>query len=1109
MRVWTRLGWALVAAGSLLVLVSASSQPTTRPVPSKQTQHSSTKPATPRLAPTSQVSQYPLLYQTAHLIAERIHWQESRKDATCWTTVRMMEHFYARKALTPQAAWLKIEATKLLMYQLWRKASQLTKHAALLEKDIERINPPLLKASLRFLGKRQIPASSSLFQRVKLRDYHKVTENWRMLLSIAMDSFVGEGVFAHGYVDVKPLSSSAAMRLANLSTALTIALLQEANKAAKLRKHRDIEVPDVKQAYTALLQKLGLKKGKSTSSFRVRISDKERGYQLLRSLTLKVMRGKVKALRSWNKRVWKKKNTETRLLSLLQQLTTMRLTRRDLRALVRYLKRTFLPFSLGATVRESVSQVMPSLGLQHSGTGIFRRARSGQAPVRPRYIRFLWMANNLESLFPFQTRHNGDVVFRFIVQADEAITKPSTRPSQLPPMKEKVTVRTKRMITGPDLDAIRDTTVHWFALLQLWESNQKSSAIDPFAGEILSERASELALFLIREAEARAKRIAAKTGAKTPPKHALEEYLKKAFVLFTHSKQTGTISAWNAKRQQHKMTLMKQYKHKLFAELPRAKLGLAAKSCALPKSWVDRYRLEPLSVEQRKKIDPRKKDRTHLGIQVWMGSGFAVGDYDNDGKVDLFFAGEGCNRLYRNLGQYRFKDVTQEVGLQGLEPHSKQALFVDVNNDRRLDLFVLHSVKPARLFLQTAQGKFVDATAQSNIKTSLGAQTATFFDYDNDGLLDLYIGYYGSLLAKDGQQPVVDGMNGRPNVLYRNLGKGRFEDVTQKTGVGSTGWTLAVSSLDVDKNGTMDLWLANDFGFDQLYLNQGNGTFKEVAQKAETNDRGSGMNVSFTDINGDGYWDVYISVIDMFSKSIRFVLPQPKSLINIDQRILQTSFYLSGNKFFVSKGKSKYKAQEHRFFEPGYQGWSWAAVFFDYENDGDEDMYLANGWRKDAIAAHQRNRLFLQDKRYFYLHPGPSPALYKGHSRSVAAVDLAGRGKLDLVLNDLETGPKILKNTSSYKNSWLQVRLHGVSSNSFGIGATVVVETDKQVPQQKQVTCGLNYLSQHDTTLTFGLGATSKVKRVVVRWPNGVQQIVSGPIHRNQILTIRERNSQK
>ncbi len=1098
-RKCAKIGSVVVVLVGLCLLIGAGPASRASSRPTSQTSVS---------VKTTKASTLPLLYVTAYRIAKRIHWQESRKDATCWTTVRMMEHFYARKALESRASWLKIEATKLLIYQLWRKASQRSPRSVLSATDIDGVTPTLLIDSLQILGQRRIPKSSSVFYRVKLRDYHKVTENWRMLLAISMDSFVGEGVFAGGYVDVKPLSLPAAEKLANLSTALTIALLQSAHRSAVARKHRDIMVDDVKRAYKALLQPLQLKGLFQTKPrFRVKIGDKERGYRLLRSLTLTMMKGKVRALRSWNKKVWESKHTKTRLLSLLQRLTTLKLTPRDLQALVRYIRRTFLPYALGATVRESISQAMPSLGLQNIDPVRFHRSNTRQAPTRPKYLTFLWMANNLASLFPFETKHNGDVVYRAVGRAEEKTSAPSSQPSVKPPSQVNSAIAlSKRMITGPDLDAVRDTTVHWFALLQLWENQTHARAFDPFAGELLSERTSELVLFLLREAEAYAKRQKAKNSGHSDL-YPLEAYLRQAFLLFLPAHREKQVSAWNAAHQKKKAKLLRSYSFGLFQEIKRGQAGLKKRACPLPKAWIERYRLEPPSLEKRKKIPPTKVDQTHLGLQVWMGSGVAVGDYDNDGKVDLFFAGDGCNRLYRNLGQHRFQDVTEKVGIRGLHPDSRQVLFVDVNNDRRLDLFVLHSAKPARLFVQTQAGQFRDITKASNIRTTMGAHTATFFDYDNDGRLDLYIGYYGAQLARDGQQPVVDGANGRPNVLYRNLGGGRFEDVSRRAGVNSRGWTLAVSSLDVDQNGTMDLWLANDFGFDQLYLNRGDGTFQEVAQKAETNDRGSGMNVSFTDINRDGYWDVYISVIDMFSKSIRFILPQPKSLINIDQRILQTSFYLSGNKFFVSQGKGQYKAQEHHYFEPGSQGWSWSAVFFDYENDGDDDMYLANGWRNDAIAAKQRNRFFVQDGRYFYAHPGPSPALYKGNSRSAAAVDLNGTGKLDLVLNDFETGPRLFQNTNTSKHNWLGVRLQGAKSNSYGVGATVLVEAKGVLPQRKQVTCGLNYLSQHDTTLHFGLKQSKRIDKVVVLWPDGHRQTLQGPIRVNQILTVRESRS--
>lgn len=1102
-------GAVFLVGVSLFCGLAPSSQPTSRTKTGQET--AQTTAATHQKTKSFQGSQkkveagrreQPLLYETARLVLAQIHRQESQKDATCWTTVRMMEHFYARKPLRFYASLVKIEATKLLLYQLWKKASALSPHATLTLADIQRVNPLLLRESSMLLGARAIPVSSNLYQRTKVKDYHKVTENWRQILSIAMESFVAEGLFARGYVDVKPLNQESAEQLANLSTGLTVALLEKAQILAEQHKHEEIEVKDILGAYRVLQQPLGLNTPLKRP-FRVKIRRPEAGYALLRQMTLENMQKKIQSLRKWNQRIWQHKNTTRQLLSLVNRLTTLSLTDRDLEKLLRYLQATLRLYALGAPLQESQSQTMSSLGIQHVEKRRFDADKTGQAPKRPKFLSFLWMSNGLSSLFPFVTKVNGDVEFYVAAKGD------ALPPVSLPAGKSIAASiqHGKRLITGPDLDAIRDTTIHWYALSQLWSKEPKALPMDPFAAELLSERLSELVLYLLREAEAFQKKEQASKNVimRVPGETSFQRFLQRTHLIFVHPHKHREAEMWGNDQIKHKTSLMRSYRHPLFVEINRRKAGWKLQSCRAAETWIKKHEISsthPDDFAQPK--DKNRVDREYLGLQVWMGAGIAVGDYDNDGKTDVFFAGEGCNRLYRNLGNYKFQDVTEESGITGLFQDSRQALFVDVNNDGLLDLFVVHSTRPSRLFLQLPNHRFVDITERSGITTSIGASAAVFFDYDNDGLLDLYVGHYGAYLLKDRQLPVVDGTNGRPNMLFRNIGGGRFVDVTKQAGVGSKSWTLAVAALDVDRDGYQDLWLANDFGFDELYLNQRNGTFRNISQELDTNDRGSGMNVSFIDVNGDGYWDVYISVIDMFSKSIRFILPQPKSLIPLHEQILQTSFYLSGNKFFVSESKLRYRPKEGIYFEPGQRGWSWSAVFFDYENDGDQDMYLANGWRKNALAADQENQFFLFDQRRFYQHPGPSPILYKGNSRSATAVDLSGTGKQDLVLNDFDTGPKLFRNTSPSQNRWVKIRLHGIRSNRFGVGATVRVEAPPLPPQQKQIGCGINYLAQEDVTLTFGLKHVQTIQRIVVNWPGGQRQILQGPLATQTLHTVHE-----
>ncbi len=1061
--------------------------PSPEPTPQPSTLKATTAPATTSL-PTSRASSF-VLYPTAKRALQHIVQHESMRDATCWTTVRMMEHFYARRPLSEAASFLKIEVSKVLMYRLWRHASTLSSQPELSRQDISAALPKGLQRFLQILEQRsqaKTPTAS------KLKHYHRVTENWRLLLAIAMESLVGEGLFQKGWVDVKPLAYTGMKKLTDVSTVLNLRLLQLANKAALHNKHHTIQFGDIREGYLLFLKELqrqGLGQRQGRYKVRFPIRNRAKGYRLLRKLTLQNMDQKVLALRSWNKSVWKGMQSRAQMLSLLNRLSPIALDREALDVL-------FQSIQVGlSTMAQGVSQgTVTSLAAPLQRAAVVQPHNFKNAKAQS-YLTTRFVMERLGNLFPHQTLVNGDVKLWYAQ------------------MTQKGPVFATKTLMGPSLDAVRDVTLHWSILRELWGKMPSAKPLSPFAAEVLAERVSEFIWFFLHMAKTLSPQSQKLTGAQ----------LRRLLVRIYRIRLLQPLPEhfqWGAKEKQRKQALMKKYQkgvfgaslHHLFgAPCPALKSHLYKGKFAFSKSTSHPYVPPTRNSLANPHRDPKSTlrdglDHHYPGLLVYNGASVSAVDYDNDGDIDLFFTGEGCNRLFRNQGGYRFEDVTAKVGLNNPHYDSHQALFADVNNDGRLDLLVLHAVRPSRLFIQRKDGRFQDKTKESGIQTTLGANTAVFFDYDNDGKLDLYIGYFGAAKRSDHQLPSVDGRNGRPNVMYRNLGNGRFQDVTASTGTGSTGWSMAFAAMDFNQDGHIDLFVANDFGHDELFLNQGNGRFREVAKRWGLNDRTNGMNASVTDINQDGKLDLYVSVIDMFSKDIGFILPKGNTLVRMDEHILRSVFYLAGNKFYVSDTKRKdlYQSQEQVFFEPGFRGWSWSGVFFDFDNDGDEDFYLANGWAPQAFAANQKNQLFVRDGKRFFLFSHPTPVVYKSNSRSAVAADLSGTGRMDLLLNDYGTGPKLFPNKHTSSNRWLKVKLRGVRSNRFGVGATIRVLAKGLAPQMRLVTAGTNYLSQSPYVQTFGLGKAQRAEAIVVTWPNGAQQKVKGPFVAGRTITVTE-----
>jgi hypothetical protein len=535
---------------------------------------------------------------------------------------------------------------------------------------------------------------------------------------------------------------------------------------------------------------------------------------------------------------------------------------------------------------------------------------------------------------------------------------------------------------------------------------------------------------------------------------------------------------WTPEQQKKKQSALAKYGDKLFREVTKDSGILAT----LPKL-------------------PEVPEAGH-GIQQVMGSGIAVGDLNKDGYPDLFVGGEGLARLYVNKGKDgpgKFVDATEQWAVPRLDD-CKQPIFFDMDGDGDLDLLVLRDNAPA-ILLRNDNGKLKDVADELGLKTHKGAHVATVFDYDGDGDLDIYVGYYGSdannrQSYKGRNLPSMDGRNGTPHQLFKRGPDGKYTDVAKQAGVDDTGWTLAVGAFDYDNDGKMDLFLANDFGEDVFYHNKGDGTFEEIARITGTDDRGSGMNVSFADVNGDGFLDLYVSNIDMFSKNVKVIYPSDKvTLPTLDESLMRTFQYLSGNKLYLNPGadnkdgKKPWTVAQNKLFEPGDRGWGWAAVFFDYENDGDEDMYLSNGWIDGSFSHNQKNQMFINDGGFFYLASPNSPEAFAGDSRSVVAFDMDNDGDMDLLVTNFRQPLVLLENTQAMKNHWLKLKLRGTGLNTGAIGARVTVKAgDKKIT--REVSCGGLYMGQDEDVITVGIGQATKAE-VTIRWPNGKTQTLS------------------
>ena len=509
-----------------------------------------------------------------------------------------------------------------------------------------------------------------------------------------------------------------------------------------------------------------------------------------------------------------------------------------------------------------------------------------------------------------------------------------------------------------------------------------------------------------------------------------------------------------------------------------------------------------------------------------MGASVSVVDFDRDGWSDLYVTNSAIgsrNRLYRNMHDGTFKDVAGELGVADVNQQgtgvSMAAVWGDYDNDGYEDLFLIKWGRP-ELF-HNDQGKGFHRVNEASFPAWINANTAIWFDYDGDGLLDLFVGgYYREdvdlwHLATTKMMPdsFEYANNGGRKYLFHNLGDGKFEEVSAKVGIDSRRWALAAAAADLRGTGHPDLFVANDYGVSELYLNDGK-RFEEAGKRTGVGFAPkSGMNVSFGDIFNQGRYSIYVS------------------------NISEDGVLIQGNNLWVPKEGTGGGHVEYtnlaRDMGVELGGWSFGAQFGDLNNDGALDLFLTDGYvsldRKrnywydfskvaggnsaiigDAkawpsmdgrsLSGYQQKHVWLNDGAGKFVDVAQSVGVTDVHDgRSVALADLWNRGVLDVIVAN-QRGPLLLyKNTVVSENQWVGFELEGTKSNRSAIGAQMTLEWNGQ-KQIQQISGGSGFAAQNDRRLHFGLGKNPEITSAVIRWPSGkiqrLQWVVPGKLYK-------------
>ncbi len=551
------------------------------------------------------------------------------------------------------------------------------------------------------------------------------------------------------------------------------------------------------------------------------------------------------------------------------------------------------------------------------------------------------------------------------------------------------------------------------------------------------------------------------------------------------------------------------------------------------------------------------------GIDVYGNNGVAAGDYDNDGRDDLYVSQPAGlpNRLYRNRGDGTLEDVTERAGV-GVLDNTACALFADLRNSGLQDLLVVCGSGPL-LLLNNGDGTFTrKPDAFRFAKPPQGTFThAAIADYDRDGRLDIYFCLYSYYLGLDQYHyptPYFDARNGPPNFLMGNQGDGTFLDRTEAAGLNAENdrYSFACAWGESGGNTAPDLYVVNDFGRNNLYRSRGDGTFHPVSTEAHVEDVGAGMSAAWADVNNDGRPDLYVA--NMWSAAGQRVSQQAQFHPHTPER--QSELYrrhASGNALYRNRGDGTF---ENVAVQAGADvgRWAWCSDLWDFDQDGHQDLYIANGyitapqtacadanaakpaidlgsffWRQvvgkspdDATpslayergwnalnelirgdrswSGHERNVLLANNGDGSFCEiSGPVGMDFLDDARSFALADLDGDGRPEVIVKN-RTAPqlRILRNAMEDIGDSVILRLRGTKSNRDAIGAAVTLASG-DLRQTRYVVAGSGFLAQHTKELHFGLGRGGGEAQATVRWPSGVTQEFKG-IPRNHRVDLVE-----
>ena len=565
----------------------------------------------------------------------------------------------------------------------------------------------------------------------------------------------------------------------------------------------------------------------------------------------------------------------------------------------------------------------------------------------------------------------------------------------------------------------------------------------------------------------------------------------------------------------------------------------------------DRVASSHSGVTFRNVVDENINNYFDFFAYVYNGGGVGIGDINNDGLPDVYFTGnEVPNKLYLNKGDMRFEDISQSAGVEGTGRWNNGVTMVDINGDGLLDIYVCkggYKETPAQrrnlLFINQGDLTFKEQAGEYGLDESGYSIHASFFDLDNDNDLDLYItnrpDSFDLPLTEMVRQKRLSPASSRDK-LYLNQ-NGKFREIGEQAGITNNfGYALSIVTSDLNNDGFTDIFVANDFAEgDYMYINQGNGTFKEQIKEATNHISMYSMGTDIADINNDGWEDIMVSeMLPEDYKRSKVSMPSMdvegfNAIVDngMHKQFMHNALHLNqGNLFF---------SEISQLAGVGKTEWSWSCLLSDFDNDGRRDLFVANGYRRDVFDGDLKNKItdFINNNRNKYRSPGEmlekgfkefinvydpisvtdyvfrnTDGLHfenvskswgfdePGFSNGAAVGDLDNDGDLDLVVNRLDDEALVYENTAALRNNFLKLKLKGPPGNTDGIGAKVTLYYNGQIQYFENKTVR-GYLSSNDPVVHFGLGQVQALDSVRVKWNDGLSNLLTG-VEANALLLV-------